>query len=159
MSTQGFRSGIESLRDVFEGFKRAMSAGALPPRPPLLGLLVPRVVRAIDEGMPILERECSRRMLTLPAPRSRWTDADLVHALELDLSREEDTTLRWLLISYWVVLCDFDAICSNVEALVASNLDDLTWLVTGALWVEWGSGQPTTHELRATLARVIAQVG
>lgn len=96
----------------------------------------------------------SRRTLTIPTAESPWCGASLVHALELDLNREENTALRWLVISYWVTLCAFDAITSNVEALMASNPDDVIWLVACALWVQWASGQATTQELREALARV-----
>lgn len=156
MSTQDFRSGIDELREVFENFNRATSGEAplLGLRPlSLLDLLVSRVVRAIGEAMPILESECSRRMLAMPSSESQWCDASLVHALEVDLNREENTRLRWLLISYWVALCTFDAITSNVEPLMASNPDDVIWLVAGALWVQWASGQPTAHALRDALTR------
>lgn len=157
MSTQDFRSGIEELQETLDRFERAMSARSPLLGPPLVSLLASRIAQAIDEGMPILEAECSRRMLAIPPPDTRWGDASLVNALELDLNREENTRLRWLLISYWAVLCSFDAISANVEALVALNLDDLTWLVAGALWVEWASGQPTTYELREALSRVRAR--
>lgn len=156
MSTPDFQSGIEELRGVFDKFKREVASRSLQGGTSLLNLLASRVIRAIDEGMPVLEREGSRRGLSMPASRNRWTDASLVHALELDLNREEDTALRWLLISYWVALCNFDAIDSNVGALAVSSLDDLTWLVAGALWVQWASGQPTTHQLRAALVRLQA---
>ncbi|EYF03875.1 Hypothetical protein CAP_5139 [Chondromyces apiculatus DSM 436] len=119
-------------------------------------MLVSRVVRAIDEGMPIFESECSRRMPAMSTAEDQGSDGTLLHALELDLNREENTVLRWLLIAFWVVPCNFDGISANVEALVADP-DQLTWLVAGALWVQAASGQPTEHQLRAALARVRAR--
>jgi hypothetical protein len=159
MSTQDTRTGIEDLREVFERFKREMSMRAPLPNSSLPSLLASRVVQAINEGVPILEGECSRRMLTMPRRenrQNRWTSASLVNALELDLNREGNAIIRWLLISYWVVLCNFDAVASNVEVLMASNLGELTWLVAGALWVQRESGQPTTYQLRTALIRARA---
>lgn len=156
MSMQDFRSGVDGLREVFEGFNHATSGEAplLGPRPlSLLDLLVSRVGRAIGEGMPILESECSRRMLAMPVREDQWSGASLVRALELDLEREENPLLRWLVISHWVTLCTFDAITANVEPLMASNPDEVIWLVAAALWVQWASGQPTAHALREALTR------
>ena len=156
MSTQDFRSAIEDLRSVFEILEREMSARAAPLSSQLLNLLVSRVRRAIDEGMPILESECSRRMLVLPPRHTHWDDASLVHAIDRDMNREENTMLRWLLISYWVVLCDVDFLIANVEALVGDP-DQLTWLVAGALWVQAASGQSTHYQVREALVRFRAR--
>jgi hypothetical protein len=153
MSTQDFRGGVEELIDVLQHFRRAISTRESQLNP-LQHLLASRVMRAIDEGVVILDSECFRRGLDAPASVNYVSDAFVVNALEPDLNREENSTLRWLLVAYWVMLCNFEGICSNVEALVASDLNELTWLVGGALWVQWESGQPTTHELRAALVRV-----
>ena len=157
MSTRDYRRGIEGMTYVFGCLQDATSVNASLLDPPLLRLLVSRVTRAIGEGMPILEGECSRRALVPAGSETAWSDASLVHALEIDLGREENTSLRWLVISYWVVLCSFDGIAANVEVLVGSDPRNVVWLVAGALWVQLASGQPTTYELREALARLRAR--
>lgn len=115
MSMWNFRSEIDDLGQVFKIFTCEIA-----PRGPLLGssllrILVSRVSRAINEGMPIVEDECSRRMLAIPTVENQRHNATFLQTLEVDLNREENTTLRWLLIAHWVILCDFGAFVSNVE--------------------------------------------
>lgn len=156
MSTEQSRNGIDELTEIFRHFKNEISTMTSLRDASLRSLLIARVVQAIDDGMPALESESSRGSPAFTA--ETWAeDGLLIHALEQELNRHENVTLRWLVVAYWVVLCDFDAICANLEPLVVSNLDELTWLVACSLWVYWGSGQPTTHQLRTALVRIRAQ--
>lgn len=154
MSMWDFWSELDDLVRVFKIF--TCEIAPIGPRlgSPLLSLLVSRMSRAISEGMPILESECSQRMLMMPPIEKGGSNATLLHRLEVDLNREENAMLRWLLIAHWAILCDFGAITSNVERLVESNLSDWIWLVAGAIWVQSASGQPTACELQEALVRV-----
>jgi hypothetical protein len=156
MSTQDFEGGIEELREVLVPFRRRMSTRGAPIEPPMRTLMASRVVRAIDEGLAILEPECARRSPAAHPPGDVVRVGGL-EPIERDLDREEHPLLRWLLVTYWVVLCNFDGISANLEPLAASNLDELTWLVAGALWIQWESGQPTAHQLRDALSRIRAR--
>src|SRR5262245_7328892 len=149
------RTALEELKALFSEFRHDVTTLNPVFDAPLRDPLVTRVLQAIDEGIERLESE--QQWLPRTAVPQGWSaDAFLIHWLEGALAQNDERTIRWLVVAYGVVLANFRLIQHNLERLAVSNLNDLTWLVAGALWVQWGSGQPTTAELRETLLRIQA---
>lgn len=154
MSMYDFNREILELQEVCRTFGLEICPKGSQIKSKLLSDLLSRIATAINEGLPVLEAECRRRNLNASMSDRRWMDDTLVHVLERDLEREENPVIRWILISYWVALCDFSSIQSNIEALVSIDLHDWIWLVACALWVQSASGQPTADMLRDALTQL-----
>jgi hypothetical protein len=155
MDTSGFQRALAELKGFFESFKREMSHHEYPGEPSLPTLFVSRVMRAIDEGLQVLEAEFPHRSSALtPKSTKDEDDSFLIEALSRDLDREESGSLRWLAVSYSAALRDCKSMCAHLEVLVARKLDELCWLVAGLLWFQWDTGIPAAPDLRLALARV-----
>jgi hypothetical protein len=148
---------VQDLQEVCKTFQLEFCPKASQLGSQLLSHLLSRIAMAIDEGLPSIEAECRRRILNAQLIEGRSGYDTLIRALEDDLVRNKNPTLQWILISYWVALCDFGGIQLNIEALLETKLEDWIWVVGGALWVQSASGQPTAHELREALMQIRAR--
>jgi hypothetical protein len=100
----------------------------------------------------VIQADPTRWLPGGPMPANMFGgDTFVFGALEVKLGKRDDPDVRRLVVAYHAMLGELDGICAHLQQLAAQNLDELPWLVAGALWVEWGSGQLATDALRSSL--------
>jgi hypothetical protein len=144
----------QKFRDQMEGFIRGTADPARPRLDPVSEALRARAAQAVPAGLAAIDGDPTRWLPTGSLPLHWSADAFVTHTLEDRLVVQDDAAVRWLLLSYCLLLADLDGICRHLGELSVRDLDDVPWLVAGALWVEWSSGQPGTDALRDTLRSV-----
>lgn len=115
--------------------------------------LLTRASRGLQDGLAALASEpCA----TLFAERSRPDLSGEVLAVDVATRAglQGDERLAWVAIAYWIRVSEWYAVRDLLEALTERDLYNLVWLVAGAMWVQWSSGQLTSVDLRQTLLRV-----
>lgn len=151
MAQQTARDGIDQLERYFAPLAIQLTKPLADP--PLRVALITRALRAVDEGLRALRSGRYDQLLETEVPQGRSSTSALLQALIAELHRHDDETIRWLLFAQGLAGADFGGIDGSLETLVAARIEEVVWLVAGAMWVEWTSGQETTEMLRATLER------
>jgi hypothetical protein len=152
MALKTARDGIDQLESYFAPLAKQLTAPLVDP--PLRAALLARVLRAVDEGLRTLRSGAYDKILQTDVPEGRAARSVLLEVLIAELDHHDDEAIRWLLFAQGVALADFGAIDGSLESLVTTRIEEVVWLVAGAMWVEWASGQETTGMLRAALERL-----
>jgi len=149
----------DDFKATMEDYVRRASDPSRPRADPVREAVTARMIQAIPAGLAAIERDRARWLAAGPPPPRWGADAFVTHELEDRVARRDDPEIRWLLASFGLLLADLGTIVRNLEALAMRDLDELPWLVAGAMLVEWSSGQLATDALRESLQRVAAQRG
>src|SRR5258707_878785 len=124
MSVTTCESGVQELAEVFNGFLGEVTTMQPLVDSPLREPLLSRVERAISAGMAALRSDQFRALRSIVVPENWGPDAFLANTIQQELGRNDNSNLRWLLVSYGIVLSNFDLISTNLEALAQSDPND-----------------------------------
>lgn len=137
---------LTAVCDEYLGFLRATR-----PLPLIEQRLAARLIDAFEDGKKIIQEDEKAQPYHSPY------DVHVRGAIIDTLGRQPEATLRWLLIAWDLMSGAHDFCRDQFELLVAEDVANVAWAVSGASWVRYWSGQDTTPQLLGLLRKLEAQ--